>query len=71
MRCGEKGVLDKAAWQFADAVGIMLGHLVEAIAFYAISMGVTKGVGALRNTRSGRRSAKARQVGGCRSASNE
>jgi hypothetical protein len=51
---GDQKKLDRAARQFAEAVGTLLGHLLEALVMYAASKGLTEGVGLLQNSRVGR-----------------
>lgn len=51
---GNRAVLELAAWQFADALGVLIGVLIEAIVMWAVGQGVTRAVAALRNTAIGR-----------------
>ncbi|MCD4724437.1 MAG: DUF4157 domain-containing protein [Bacteroidales bacterium] len=51
---GDKDKIDQAAWEFADAVGILIGNLLEALVMYAASVGLVKGVNILRNSKMGK-----------------
>jgi len=51
---GDRKKLDIAAHQFADAVGILLGKLVEAAVMYVASLGMTAGLKGLQNSKLGK-----------------
>lgn len=54
---GAKGnvkTLDRAAREFAEAIGLLIGFLLEALIFYAIKAGMPRALGALGKTRFGR-----------------
>lgn len=51
---GDAAAVDQAAQQLAEALGKLMGVLVEALVMYASSAGISKAVGMLRGTRFGR-----------------
>lgn len=54
---GAKGnvkTLDRAAREFAEAIGLLVGFLLEALIFYAIKAGMPRALGTLGKTRFGR-----------------
>ncbi len=51
---GDEEKIDQAAWEFADAIGVLIGNLLEAVVMYAASVGLAKGMSALRNSRMGK-----------------
>lgn len=51
---GDQRKLDLAARQFAEALGVLCGALLEGLAMYAVSIGATKAIGSLRGTRLGK-----------------
>lgn len=50
---GDQAKLDLAARQFAEAIGTLCGVLIEGLVMWAVSIGATKALGALRGTRFG------------------
>lgn len=50
---GDQAKLDLAARQFAEAIGTLCGVLIEGLVMWAVSIGATKAIGALRGTRFG------------------
>jgi hypothetical protein len=51
---GDERVLDRAAWEFAEAIGTLLGNLLEAIILFAAAKGLNKGFGLLRGSKLGK-----------------
>ncbi len=51
---GDQRTLDQAAQQFAEAIGVLVGNVVEAIALYALSLGLSKGKAWLRASKIGK-----------------
>ncbi len=50
---GNQGQLDRAARQFAEAIGTLCGVVLEGLVMWAVSIGVTRAISALRGTRFG------------------
>lgn len=50
---GDQAQLDLAARQFAEAIGTLCGVLIEGLVMWAVSIGATKALSALRGTRFG------------------
>lgn len=50
---GDRAKLDLAARQFAEAIGTLCGVLIEGLVMWAVSIGATKALSALRGTRFG------------------
>jgi hypothetical protein len=51
---GDHKALDRAARQFAEAVGLLIGKLLEAIVMYAASQGLALGLRGLQNSKIGK-----------------
>jgi hypothetical protein len=51
---GDERTLRRAAREFAEAVGILLGNLLEGVLLYAASVGLGRGIGMLRASRIGK-----------------
>jgi hypothetical protein len=51
---GDEKKLDGAGWDFADAIGTLMGTVVEALVLWAASVGIGVAIGKLRNTTLGR-----------------
>lgn len=51
---GDEEKIDQAAWEFAEAVGILIGNLLEAVVMYAANVGLSKGLSALKKSRIGK-----------------
>jgi hypothetical protein len=51
---GDERILDRAAREFAEGIGILIGNLLQAIVMYAMSKGLTSALGIFRNSKVGR-----------------
>ncbi|MEE6288490.1 SH3 domain-containing protein [Georgenia sp. MJ173] len=51
---GDRDTLDRAARQLAEAVGLLLGKLLEALVMYAASLGLGAGMRVFRSSKLGR-----------------
>lgn len=51
---GNEQTLDKGAREFAEAIGILLGKLLEAIILFGAAKGLNHGVGLIRNSKLGK-----------------
>jgi hypothetical protein len=51
---GDRKKLELAAMQFAEAIGVLCGVILEALVLWAASIGATQAVGILRGSRFGR-----------------
>jgi hypothetical protein len=51
---GNREVVEVASRDFAEAVGVLIGHLVEAIVLFAASVGIGAAIGKIGGTRFGR-----------------
>lgn len=52
---GNQAQLDRAARQFAEAIGTLCGVLLEGLVMWAVSIGATRAINGLRGTRFGSR----------------
>jgi hypothetical protein len=57
---GNERILDRAAREFADAIGVLIGAIIEALLLLAASYGIGRAAGLLRNTRFGRSMSESR-----------
>jgi hypothetical protein len=51
---GDRKVIDRAAQDFADAIGLLIAFILQALVFYVANIGMTRGMRALANTRLGK-----------------
>ena len=51
---GDSKKLDLAALQLAEAIGVLCGVLIEALVMWAVSIGATQAIGAMRGSRFGK-----------------
>lgn len=51
---GDEEKIDQAAWEFAEAIGVLIGNLLEAVVMYAANVGLAKGLNALKSSRIGK-----------------
>lgn len=51
---GDREALELAAMQLAEAIGVLVGVLIEAIVIWAVGVGLSRAVAGLRNTAIGR-----------------
>lgn len=51
---GDREVLERAAVEFAEAIGVLVGVLIEAIVMWAVGQGLSRALAGLRNTAIGR-----------------
>lgn len=51
---GDREALERAAREFAEAIGVLVGVLIEAIVMWAVGQGLSRALAALRDTAIGR-----------------